>query len=183
MRRGIVGACFLAGAALAGAIALETQPPAVDATVRPARSAAGSMLADRQASADAVTDQLRRWVAISLARPLFNPDQRPIASAAAVSDAAAGLPRLSGIMITQTGRRAIFAATGAGKPQVVAEGGTIGGNVVQSITIEEVVLIGPDGRHNLHLTFDRQLPHAATAPPIADGQAAAQQTTPKGTPP
>jgi hypothetical protein len=183
MRSSIIVACFLLGAALAGVIALATQPPPDDAPVRAARGAGGGGPADRQAPADAAADQVRRWAAASLARPLFNPDRRPIAPAASGSDAAAGLPRLSGIMITPAGRRAIFAATGGGKPVVVVEGGTVGGNLVQSITIGEVVLIGPDGRHSLHPTFDRALPAAMTAPPIVGAQAPSNETTPKETTP
>ncbi len=82
-------------------------------------------------------------------------------------------------MITATGRRAIFAATGAGKPQVVGEGGTIAGNLVQSITLGEVVLIGPDGRRSLHLSFEHAPPTAASAPPMvaAQAQVPVQETT------
>jgi general secretion pathway protein N len=183
MRTSIIVACFLLGVALAGVFAFATQPLPDDAPVRPARSAAGGMPMERQAPADAAADQVRRWAAASLARPLFNPDRRPIAPAASGSDAAARLPRLSGIMITPAGRRAIFAPTGTGKPQVVVEGGTIGGNLVQSITIGEVVLIGPDGRHSLHPTFDRTPAPAATAPAIVAGPDAAQAATPGATNP
>jgi len=88
------------------------------------------------------------------------------------------LPRLSGIMITEGVRRAIFAATGAGKPQVVGEGGTIGGNLVQSITLGEVVLIGPGGRRSLHLSFDHAPPTAASVPPMVAAQIPPQEATP-----
>jgi hypothetical protein len=183
MRNGIFVAGLLVGAVVAGAAVLATQSPPGDVVVRPARTVAGGAPVDRQAPAGAVTDRLQRWVATSLARPLFNVDRRPVASTEARPNAAATLPRLSGIMITQGGRHAIFAATGGGKPQVVVEGGTVGGNVVQSITVEEVVLIGPDGPHRLHLAFDRALPGAASAPPIVGGPAAVQETTPTGTTP
>jgi general secretion pathway protein N len=126
---------------------------------------------------------LQRWAATSLARPLFNPDRRPVAVAEAGSNAAAGLPRLSGIMITEAGRRAIFAATGAGKPQVVEEGGTVGGNLVRSISVEEVVLLGPDGPHRLHLAFDRDVQGAPMVPPFVGGQPAAPGTTQEATAP
>jgi hypothetical protein len=193
MRNGIFVAGLLVGAAVGGVIVLVTQPLPDDVAARPARSTAGGVPSARPASADAVADRLQRWAATSLARPLFNPDRRPVAVAEAGSNAAAGLPRLSGIMITEAGRRAIFAATGAGKPQVVAEGGTVGGNLVQSITLEEVVLVGPDGPHKLHLAFDRQLQGATMVPPVVAAQEATpgtmqeatapQGTTPQGTTP
>jgi hypothetical protein len=175
--RGIIVAGFVLGAATAGVIALATQPPD-DAPMRPAPRTGVGTPADRPAP-NAAADQVRRWAAASLARPLFNPDRRPVAAAGAGSDGAAALPRLSGIMITSAGRRAIFAATGVGKPQVVLEGGTIGGNLVQSITLGEVVLIGPDGRHSLHPTYDGARPAAAIAPPVFGGQPLAQETTPQ----
>ena len=193
MRNSILVAGLLVGAAVGGAIVFAMQPLPDDVAARPARSTAGGVPSARQSPADAVADRLQRWAATSLARPLFNPDRRPVAVVGSGSTAAAALPRLSGIMITEAGRRAIFAATGADKPQVVAEGGTVGGNLVQSITLEEVVLVGPDGPHKLHLAFDRQLPGAAMVPPIVGGQAAApgavqdgtaaQGTTPQGTTP
>jgi len=184
MRNGIFVGGLLVGAAVAGAIVFATQPLLPDdIPARPARSASGGPPAGRQAPADAAADQLRRWAASSLARPLFNANRRPVASAEGGPNVAAALPRLSGIMITQTGRRAIFAATGAGKPQVVDEGGTVGGNLVQSITLNEVLLVGPDGPHRLHLAFDGALTGMATTPPIVGGPAAAAQTAPSGTTP
>jgi hypothetical protein len=183
MRNGIFVAGLLVGAAVGGAIVFAMQPPPDDVAARPARSTAGSVPSARQAPADAVADRLQRWAATSLARPLFNPDRRPVAVAEAGSNAAAGLPRLSGIMITEAGRRAIFAATGAGKPQVVEEGGTVGGDLVRSISVEEVVLVGPDGPHRLRLAFDRDVPGAPMVPPIVGGQLAAPGTTQEATAP
>jgi hypothetical protein len=180
MRNGFFVAGLLVGAVVAGAIVLATRSPSDAVAGRPARGAAAGTSADRQAPPDAIADRLRRWAATSLARPLFNADRRPVAAAAG-SNAADALPRLSGIMITQAGRRAIFAATGAGKPLVVVEGGTVGGNLVQSITLGEVVLIGPDGPHRLHLAFDQALPGATPAPPIVGGQVAVQEPTAGGT--
>ncbi len=188
MRNGIFVAGLLVGAAVGGVIVFATQPLPDDVAARPARSTAGGVPSARQAPADAVADRLQRWAATSLARPLFNPDRRPVAAVEAGSNASAGLPRLSGIMITEAGRRAIFAATGAGKPQVVVEGDTVGGNLVRSISVEEVVLIGPDGPHRLHLAFDREVPGTAMVPPIVAEQTAApgtmqEETTPQGTAP
>jgi hypothetical protein len=183
MSNGIFVAGLLVGAAVAGAIVLPTQSAPGDAAVRPARGVPGDTSAVQHVPADAVADRLQRWVATSLARPLFNVDRRPVASTESGTNAATALPRLSGIMITQAGRRAIFAPTGAGKPQVVVEGGTVGGNLVQSITLEEVVLIGPDGPHKLHLAFDQASPGAMAMPPVIGGQGAVQETAAGGTAP
>ncbi len=178
MRRGVAVGSFVLGAALAGAITLVAQPAPDDDVARPAGGAVGGVSAGRQAPADAAAAQTRRWVADSLARPLFTPDRRPLAQAQAQSDKFSGLPRLSGIMITPTGRRAIFAATGRGKSDVVAEGGRVGSYLVQSISIGEVVLIGPDGRHSLHPTFDRAFPAMTIVPPVVSYQAPARRAEP-----
>jgi hypothetical protein len=87
---------------------------------------------------------------------------------------------LTGIMITPDGRRAIFAPAGGGKPAVVAEGGSLGGYVVQTISLGEVVLTGPDGSHSLNPTLDHVNPAARSAPPVVMGQGAANgvPTTP-----
>ncbi len=183
MRNGVVVAAFLLGAASAGAIALLMQPASGDAPVRPAGDRVGSAPMDRPAPADAVADQLRRWAMTSLDRPLFAPDRRPVAPTAAGPGGVAGLPRLSGIMITPTGRRAIFAAIGGGKPAVVAEGGSLGRYLVQSISIGEVVVIGPDGRHSLHLAFDGAPRAVPPAPPIVPGQDVARAAAPSETNP
>jgi len=163
VRRGVAFAGFVLGAASVGVIAVAMQPTPDDDRQRPAVAAVGGVPAGREMPADAAAEQLRRWSAASLARPLFVPDRRPIAAPAAAGPAAtATMPRLSGIMITPAGSRAIFGASGGGKPVVVAEGGSVGGYLVQSISIGEVVLIGPDGRHSLHPSFDATPAKAAT---------------------
>ena len=164
MRRGIVFTCVMLGAASAAAITLATQP-ADDAPQHPAALAAGAAPADQQAPADAAAQQIPKWSEASLARPLFAPDRRPFAQAQPTSAPTTALPRLSGIMTTPTGSRAIFAAAGVGKPEVVVEGGSVGGYLVQSIANGEVVLIGPDGRHTLHPSFDAAA--SPPAPPVA----------------
>jgi hypothetical protein len=183
MRSGVLAVSFLLGAALVGAIILAVQPAPDDAPVRPAGVGAGGTPATRQAPADAAAEQMRRWAAVSLDRPLFSPDRHPIAQTPAGPNGVTGLPRLSGIMITPTGRRAIFAATHGGKPDVVVEGGSLGRYLVQSISVGEVVVIGPDGRHSLHPTFDGTLPVAVAAPPAVAGWNGTQTATASGTNP
>ena len=105
-------------------------------------------------------DQVARWAATSLARPLFAPGRRPPAQAAAAAklDAPApDLPRIAGTMVTPAGRRAIFAAKGD-KPLVVGEGAQVGGFTVQSIKAGQVTLLGPAGVRVLSPTFDPDAP-------------------------
>jgi hypothetical protein len=79
-----------------------------------------------------------------LRRPLFRADRRP--PPAAVPDAPPPpLPRLSGIVVTASARRAIFAGGRDGKPVVAAEGDSFGSVRVARIGAQEVVMIGPDG--------------------------------------
>jgi hypothetical protein len=183
MRNRIVVVSFLLGAASAGGIALLVQSASSDVPMRQAGDRVGGPPVDRQLPADTAADQLRRWAAISLDRPLFWTDRRPFAKTAGGPDGMAGLPRLSGIMITPAGRHAIFAAIGGGKPEVVAEGDSVGRYLVQSISIGQVVLIGPDGRHNLHLPFDGTRLAAPHAPPIVPGSDVAKAAMPSETNP
>ena len=169
MRRAVVAACFLLGAVSAGAIVLVTRPSGDDTTGGSLGSGTGARVTDQSAPTETASDQARRWEAAILARPLFNPDRRPSAQALAGSGEAAGLPRLSGIMITPTGRHAIFASTTGGKPDVVAEGGSVGGYLVEAISPGEVMLAGSDGKHSLHPTFDNIRPVGRIASPISTG--------------
>jgi hypothetical protein len=169
MRRAVVAACFLLGAASAGAGVLATRSPLDDTTGRPVGSETRGGVADQSAPTETASDQARRWETAILARPLFNPDRRPIAQAMAGSGEAAGLPRLSGIMITPVGRHAIFTSMSGGKPVVVTEGGSVGGYLVEAISPGNVVLAGSDGRHNLRPTFDNIRPAGQTPQPIIPG--------------
>ena len=146
-------------------------------------SGTGRAAAEPPAQTDTAADQARRSEAAVLARPLFNPDRRPIGQAPAASREDAGLPRLSGILITPNGRSAIFAPAGGGKPAVVAEGGSLGGYVVRTISLDEVVLAGPDGSHSLSPTLDHMRPAVVSAPSVVIGQDAANAAIPRETSP
>jgi hypothetical protein len=74
------------------------------------------------------------------------------------------VPRLSGVLVSPSGKQAIFAAPPEGKGFVASEGTRIGGFVLQSISAGEVTLIGPDGTRVLRPTFDT----AASAPSKAE---------------
>ncbi len=132
--------CPLVALTLAALIRWElTTPP-----VAPAASA-GPAVASRAPLLDAMVQEERSAAMVSsvLRRPLFRADRRP--APAAVPDAPPPLPRLSGIVVTASARRAIFADGRDGKPAVVAEGESFGPLRVARIGAQEVVMIGPDG--------------------------------------
>ena len=85
-----------------------------------------------------------------LARPLFTPGRRPpTPGQVAVGPAPAadkGLPRMTGILIDGESRRAIFVGPEGGRPVVVAEGGRVGGFVVQKIDPQSVTVSGLTAR-------------------------------------
>jgi general secretion pathway protein N len=120
-------------------------PTTVPAPLQPARSpqiAASERAAQRQA-----------WVQTALARPLFEPSRRPPVAGETAPTPAAVLPRLSGVLVSAAGRQVIFAGSD-GKPAVLSEGGKLDGFTVQSISIGEVTMLGPDGVHVLRPSFD-----------------------------
>lgn len=82
-----------------------------------------------------------------LRRPLFRADRRPALAAPDASPPP--LPRLSGIVVTASARRAIFAGGKDGKPVAAAEGERVGPARVVRIGAREVVMVGPDGAHVL----------------------------------
>jgi len=102
------------------------------------------------ASPDATDAMISQWGSTALARPLFNPGRRPLDQAGASTDGS--LPRLSAIIITGGTSAAVFAADGQ-KPQVVSQGGTIGGYVLNRIAPDQVELSGPGGTLTLHPQF------------------------------
>lgn len=165
MKRGLVLGFFASGVVLATAVTMmtgETSPAGPD----PSSGGAVGVTSARQDSASSTEDR-QRWAADSLARPLFAPDRRPVALPSQRGPGETNeLPRLSGIMITQSSRSAIFVPSRGGKPEVVTEGGRIGAYSVQSISDEQVVLTGPHGRQSLHPTFD-QMGSASNAQPAA----------------
>ncbi len=110
------------------------------------------------------------WVSGIVARPLFSPSRRPPAVAArAPAGPQAGLPRLSGVMISAAGKQAIFVSSETEKPVIAVAGDRIGGYLVRSIAAGEVVLVGPDGVKLLHPAFapEGSSPENASATPAA----------------
>ncbi len=166
-RPGILAPFVLAliAAALVSVIWLELRGHIRDSGAMTPKPAAGlpTVPAGRSASPD--PNQVARWAATVLARPLFSPGRRPPAAAAALGAVAPSLPRVAGIMVTPAGRRAIFAEKGA-KPLVLGEGGQVAGFTVQSIRAGQVTVRGPEGVRVLSPTFDPEAP-ASAAPPGA----------------
>jgi general secretion pathway protein N len=92
-----------------------------------------------------------------LARPLFSNTRRPPQDAtAAAGDNDLSDSRLTGIVTMRDHRVAIFAVTGD-KPLKVAEGDTVSGWRIESITPREVSLSGPSGSKTLQPKLDPNL--------------------------
>jgi general secretion pathway protein N len=87
----------------------------------------------------------------TLARPIFSPDRRPVASNARVTS---GLPRLTGIVVTGPQKTAIFASPPGGRPITAEEGGHVGAYEVVEITTAGVTISGPDGTKVITPIFD-----------------------------
>ena len=94
-------------------------------------------------------------VATALSRPLMDPTRRPrtivtpAVAASIVSAEGTDLPRLSGVIITPDGRRAIFTPA-TGKPLVLAEGDHVGHAVIKTISPNQVILTGSEGDEVIH---------------------------------
>jgi hypothetical protein len=174
VRRNVALVSSVLGIVAAGAGTLIVGPTLDD---DPMQSPSGSArhVVSRQASPNAAVEQLQQWMTVSLARPLFVPDRRPAARSGDAAGTTA-LPRLSGILITPSDSSAIFTAVD-GKPEVVTKGGRVGDYLVQSISVGEVVLIGPDGRQVLHPTFN-QVPRGAGMSAPALEQTPIRKATP-----
>ena len=129
----------------------------------------------------AVSEPSGSEMVVALARPLFTPGRRPETSEAASPLAAPGrpeLPRLTGILVTSAGRRAIFAELAGGHATVVMEGSSVGPWRVEAIRAAEVQLAGPDGRRTVRPSYSQ-------TPTLAGGQLplAAQADTKPPSPP
>ncbi|GGC55911.1 hypothetical protein GCM10011504_37840 [Siccirubricoccus deserti] len=145
------------GAALAAALHAGLAGDATDTA--PPEAARPAAHADMPESDPPAANPVDDWVATTLARPLFEPERRPPTLRSTPVDAE--LPRLIGVMVSPATKVAIFAGASGGKPLVVAEGGRVGGHVVQSIRPGEATLAGPRGQRILH-PFARN-PGAASA--------------------
>jgi hypothetical protein len=166
----LVGGCLLFGAI----ILIELAPAgAEDAVVTQAtpRSEAASPITRPQ---NARPEEL---VGTALARPLFSSTRRPPqeASSGAAGDNDLSDSRLTGIVTMRGHHLAIFAVSGD-KPLRVAEGDSVSGWRVESITPREVSLSGPSGTKTLQPKLDPNLAPPPGQPPV--GQAAGRGPLP-----
>ena len=102
----------------------------------------------------AVPAAVKATTAAILQRPLFTAGHtlfRPERTRAAEP---ASLPRLTGLVITETRREAIFAVPSGQKPLVVREGDRMGTFTVTAIRTQEVELAGPLGARTLRPSAD-----------------------------
>lgn len=112
-----------------------------------------------------------------LARPLFNPDRRPVPGAAGAAAAGpASPPRLAGILVTPDGRKAIFAVDN--RSVVVREGGRIGGFLVTRIADAEVTVAGLAGPLSLRPSYTPADSAASAGRPSAAGTEAGFNANP-----
>jgi len=131
-----------------------------DAAPPPVKQAAAPRPASASAS-DAEPKDTDDWAETVLRRPLFTVGRKPPKSSGGGHLVAnTGLPRLAGIMITPSGKRAIFAPDG-GKPLVLGEGGALDDATVRTIKFDRVVVTGPKGEQVLWPTYD----HSRTGQP------------------
>lgn len=109
------------------------------------------------------------WVRTLLDRPLFSATRRPPAPLAdAERSPALPLPRLTGIVVYDGERSAIFAAADAGQRSLVTlEGGRVGPFIVLKIEPQQVMVSGPKGLQAVRTSFDPAPPIATTPRPLA----------------
>ncbi len=100
--------------------------------------------------------------ATALARPLFSHDRRPPVQRQAPAPPALveETPRLAGIVIAPSGRRAIFAEAN-GRSRSIPEGGQLGHLVVKIIGPGEVAVTSPEGDRVLRPSFVKTEPSGA----------------------
>ena len=127
---------------------------------------AGQHVMPAPSLAGTLDDDAQQWADVSLARPLFQPDRRPVSTSANTDTS---LPRLSAIILMGGTRIAIFSMDGQ-KPQVLTAGGTINGYRLTRILTDSVELLGPEGTLTLRLQFKSTAPATpgASNPPFGD---------------
>lgn len=94
--------------------------------------------------------RVQEWTRVVLARPLFSASRRP----ASVVVAGPQEPRLAGIVVGPSGRRAIFAGADGARGTIAGIGQQAGGWRVQAIDATSVQVIGPAGLRTLRPARD-----------------------------
>ena len=111
----------------------------------------------------AAADQTGRLLVEILARPVFSPDRKPVASAAV---RISGLSRLTGVIVDGTQRIAIFAGPAGGRAIAAREGERVGAYEMREITSAGVTVLGPEGKMVITPTFDPAAPSAKPGLPV-----------------
>ena len=177
MRRVLALLLLAASAAVGQWVWAEWERP-VQAGDAPAPGATRALPAVAVKPASDDSQRRRDELAMILARPVFSqtrrPKEEPGQPAPAAAAPAAGLPRMSAILINGETRSAIFDSNG--KTTVLSEGGRLGAFTIQSIEPQKVTLIGPDGKRVVRTAFSNE------APP-APGPAGFPALMPPGLPP
>ncbi len=104
------------------------------------------------------------WTRMILARPLFSPSRRPPSVAVSGPER----PRLAGIILGPSGRRAIFAGNGTARGVVAGVGQNAGAWHVLAIDQSGVRVMGPDGQRLLRPSRDPSASSADAAPPLPE---------------
>lgn len=107
------------------------------------------------------SDQQGSWFQLIISRPLFSPDRKPIGPDAL---SVHGLPRLTGIVVTDSHRIAIFAGSSGSHPIVVEAGSRLGAYDVRDITDAGVTVIGTEGTTLIRPSFSAAPASTPTAP-------------------
>lgn len=166
MMRGTVPLALMV-VVLGGVVAWEAAVLRGDVVVAPPGASRGIGVAPVAAPAVAAPGTAP-YAAMLLARPLFSPSRRPAGDG---GSAMAGLPRLTGVLVSDSGRVAVFAGEGSGRGAAVREGGTLGAFTVRGIAPGEVTVEGPDGVRTLRPGFGSVAavppPQPAAGPPSA----------------
>lgn len=167
------------GGILGWQIAGSPERARVDLTPRPATVTA------RNLTPAVPANQIREWAASILARPLFEPSRRPpsVAEVSLPAQTIAPPPRVTGIVISSTGRSVIFAGGTTDKPIIATEGTRVGAYTVKSIVLGQVVVEGPSGLQTLQPSYDSRSRGAPSTAATLAPQAAPQQAGRFGLPP
>ena len=152
--------------ALAGALLMELiSLPPYAATLPPNRPPPPALVPKLNVIPKA--DHLVARIATILARPLFSANRRPVPLSADATITT--MPRLAGIVVSESERLAFFAGAPGARSIVVAEGEHVGGYTLRAVAPDRVTLIGQDGPLLVRPTFDPT--------PVAGAEA--KKTSPK----
>lgn len=174
MTRSVYAALAIA-LALAGVVAWEcSDAPTADVPLSPPRPLAEIVGGQPAApeTPEARQGHFQTQVTAVLARPLFNLTRRPPQGAASAAPSEPMPPRLTGILVSQAGRQAIFAPAAGGRAIAAYEGSHVGVFVVSAIAAGEVTVLGPDGGTRVLRPKADPAARAAAAPAVQVAQTA-----------